>query len=73
MARRPFLPFALAAAFVAPPAALAQGEIKDLDTPYVPTPQAVVDKMLDLARVKSGDMLIDLGSGGGCSSGNNLR
>jgi SAM-dependent methyltransferase len=33
--------------------------------PYVPTPQAVVDRMLDAAQVKSGDYLIDLGSGDG--------
>jgi hypothetical protein len=38
---------------------------KELDTPYVPTPQPVVDRMLDLAKVRSGDMLIDLGSGDG--------
>jgi hypothetical protein len=44
---------------------LAQDELKELDTPYVPTPQVVVDRMLDLAQVKSGDMLIDLGSGDG--------
>jgi len=44
---------------------LAQGEEKELDTPYVPTPQVVVDRMLELAAVKSGDMVIDLGSGDG--------
>jgi hypothetical protein len=45
--------------------ALAQGGDKEFDTPYVPTPQVVVDKMLDLAQVKGSDMLIDLGSGDG--------
>ena len=45
--------------------AIAQGQEKDLDTPYVPTPQAVVDRMLDMAQVKKGDMVIDLGSGDG--------
>jgi SAM-dependent methyltransferase len=45
--------------------AAAQGEIKDLDTPYVPTPQVVVDRMLELAAVKPGDRVIDLGSGDG--------
>ena len=35
------------------------------DTPYVQTPQNVVDKMLEIARVKSGDYVIDLGSGDG--------
>ncbi len=36
-----------------------------LDVPYVPTPQSVVDKMLDVARVTGEDYLIDLGSGDG--------
>ena len=33
--------------------------------PYIQTPQAVVDKMLDLAEVGPDDFLIDLGSGDG--------
>jgi hypothetical protein len=33
--------------------------------PYVPTPQDVVEKMLQIARVSAGDYLIDLGSGDG--------
>jgi hypothetical protein len=33
--------------------------------PYVPTPQAVVDAMLDLAKVGPRDFVIDLGSGDG--------
>jgi SAM-dependent methyltransferase len=33
--------------------------------PYVPTPQEVVDRMLELAQVKSGDVVYDLGSGDG--------
>lgn len=45
--------------------AAAQLEGKELDTPYVPTPQGVVDRMLELAAVKSGDRVIDLGSGDG--------
>jgi precorrin-6B methylase 2 len=36
-----------------------------LDVPFVPTPQPVVDKMLELANVQKGDFLIDLGSGDG--------
>jgi len=43
----------------------AQGEEKDLDTPYVPTPQVVVNRMLELAQIKPGDTVIDLGSGDG--------
>lgn len=35
------------------------------DVPYVPTPQAVVNAMLDIAKVRQGDYLIDLGSGDG--------
>ena len=33
--------------------------------PYVPTPPEVVNKMLDMAKVKSGDVLYDLGCGDG--------
>jgi len=33
--------------------------------PYVPTPQEIVDKMLDLAKVTSDDVVYDLGSGDG--------
>lgn len=33
--------------------------------PYVPTPNVVVDRMLDLAKVGAGDHVIDLGSGDG--------
>jgi hypothetical protein len=35
------------------------------EVPYIRTPQAVVDKMLDLAEVGPDDFLIDLGSGDG--------
>jgi SAM-dependent methyltransferase len=33
--------------------------------PYVPTPQEVVDRMLELAQVRAGDVVYDLGSGDG--------
>ncbi|HET9917319.1 MAG TPA: methyltransferase domain-containing protein [Candidatus Binatia bacterium] len=33
--------------------------------PFVPTPQEVVDKMVELAGVKNGDIVYDLGSGDG--------
>ena len=33
--------------------------------PYVPTPQEVVDRMLEMAQVKKGDVVYDLGSGDG--------
>jgi hypothetical protein len=35
------------------------------DVIWVPTPQALVDKMLDMAKVGPGDHVIDLGSGDG--------
>ena len=35
------------------------------DVVWVPTPQAVVNKMLDLAKVTANDYVIDLGSGDG--------
>jgi predicted RNA methylase len=38
---------------------------KTPDVVYVPTPQAVVDKMLELAEVKAGDIVYDLGCGDG--------
>lgn len=36
-----------------------------LDVPYVPTPEIVVDRMLQLAEVTAEDILYDLGSGDG--------
>lgn len=33
--------------------------------PFVPTPQEIVERMLELAQVKKGDMVYDLGSGDG--------
>jgi hypothetical protein len=58
-----FLATLLAAtlAFAAPLAG-AQDEEK---APYRPTPQEVVDRMLELADVKPGDYVVDLGSGDG--------
>jgi hypothetical protein len=45
---------------VAPPAPDRQPDVI-----YVPTPQVVVDKMLELAEVKPGDVVYDLGCGDG--------
>ena len=35
------------------------------DVVWVPTPQSLVDKMLDLAEIRPGELLMDLGSGDG--------
>jgi hypothetical protein len=62
------LPVAASAQQAAPPPA---GEFKPQigqhgkDVIWVPTPQALVDKMLDMAKVGPGDTLFDLGSGDG--------
>jgi hypothetical protein len=48
----------------APPAAPAPAR-KDLDVPYVPTPEKVVAEMLAMAGVGKKDVLYDLGSGDG--------
>ena len=46
--------------------ALAEDDILyERDTPYVPTPPDVVERMLDMANIKPGEFLIDLGSGDG--------
>ncbi len=38
---------------------------KEADVPYVPTPLDVVEAMLDMAGLRAGERLIDLGSGDG--------
>lgn len=40
-------------------------ERPQLDVPYVPTPQEVVDKMLGLANIQKDDVVYDLGCGDG--------
>ena len=37
----------------------------DLNVPFVPSDELIVESMLDLARVSSQDLLYDLGSGDG--------
>lgn len=47
------------------PATGTQAQKRTADVPFVPTPQNVVDEMLQLAEVKGDDVLYDLGSGDG--------
>jgi len=56
--------FVLAAAAAVALAAQSSAPVKP-DVVYVPTPQVVVDAMLQLADVKAGDVVYDLGSGDG--------
>jgi SAM-dependent methyltransferase len=74
MKRRIFLASiaAIAAQFVLPAASAQQGGAAprrldqfELDVPYVPTNQPVVDAMLELAGVTDKDVLYDLGCGDG--------
>jgi SAM-dependent methyltransferase len=46
-------------------AAKIEPESRKPDVLYVPTPQEVVDKMLEIAKVKKDDLLYDLGCGDG--------
>jgi len=62
MPRRCLVAFALFALLAS--GAHAQNPLGE-EVPYIRTPQAVVDKMLDLAEVGPDDFLIDLGSGDG--------
>src|SRR5262245_27561986 len=73
-ARRSFLALSLAAvttAALAQPAATAQKEYQPhvgqagKDVVWVPTPQILVDKMLEMAKVTPQDFVMDLGSGDG--------
>ena len=52
------------ACFLTAHSALAQ-PIPNLDVPYVPTPQQVVDRMLEIAKVSGKDFVMDLGCGDG--------
>jgi cyclopropane fatty-acyl-phospholipid synthase-like methyltransferase len=56
----------LASAWVAAPSSARQfTRLRPPDVRYVPTPQSVVDVMLELAHVSSADVVYDLGSGDG--------
>lgn len=43
----------------------AEAQQKEPDVIYVPTPDTVVEKMMEMANVQKGDYVIDLGSGDG--------
>ena len=65
-ARRDLLRAALALAVAASlPARGQKGESQLPTVPYVPTPQNVVDKMLEMAQVTDKDVVYDLGCGDG--------
>ncbi len=61
---KPLLFVALLATAVAVLRGAPQSRV-DPEVPYVPTPQAAVEAMLDLAQVQAGDVVYDLGSGDG--------
>ena len=54
----------LQGAFIASAASLC-GQAQSLDVVFEPTPYETVDRMLNVADVRSSDFLIDLGSGDG--------
>lgn len=58
-------PIALGLVLLAGIAGMAAYAQVRLDVPYVPTPQDVVDRMLDMAKLTKDDFHIDLGSGDG--------
>lgn len=67
--RRALVRALLCAPALLPLRALAQKEAATaparLEVPYVPTPQPVVERMLDMAKVRQGDIVYDLGCGDG--------
>ncbi len=56
---------ALLAALAPVPTAAQEAQRPQLDVPYVPTPENVVEEMLKLANIHKGDVLYDLGCGDG--------
>jgi tRNA G37 N-methylase Trm5 len=58
----------LVALVVAAPASQGWAQIDDFKknlAPFVPTPQPIVERMLEAARVRAGEVVFDLGSGDG--------
>jgi len=58
-------PIALLLVSIASPAVAQKFGVAENLAPYIPTPQIVVERMLEAGRVKAGDMVYDLGSGDG--------
>ncbi|HKU13051.1 MAG TPA: class I SAM-dependent methyltransferase [Steroidobacteraceae bacterium] len=56
---------ALAASSASAAEQAATGPKQKLDVWYVPTPHEIVDRMLDIAKVRAGDVVYDLGCGDG--------
>lgn len=56
--------FVATLAMIAPAAGQQPGRGESL-APYIPTPQVIVEKMLEAAQVKPGETVYDLGSGDG--------
>src|SRR5262245_8363730 len=64
-ARHRYLSLVVAAALTQSLAAQTTTSLRQPDVIYVPTRQAVVDAMLNVAKVKAGDVVYDLGCGDG--------
>lgn len=60
-----YLAVTLATSLLSLPPACSQEANRQLDVPFVPTPQPVVDAMLDMVDLRDGDVVWDLGSGDG--------
>jgi ubiquinone/menaquinone biosynthesis C-methylase UbiE len=61
---RPYAIALLLASAAMPGAAQKFGTAENL-APYIPTPESIVDRMLDAAHIKAGEVVYDLGSGDG--------
>jgi predicted RNA methylase len=61
---RPYAIALLLASTAIPGTAQKFGAAENL-APYIPTPESIVDRMLDAAHIKAGEVVYDLGSGDG--------
>ena len=65
MVKRQVTPAIVAALVLLRAAGAGTQGARQLDVPYVPTPQPVVDAMLEMAKVTGADVVYDLGCGDG--------